>query len=212
MVNALAFFLAGGLAALALALLLRARMGFRAQRPDHYQQTGPAFDPARHLGGRVACDGVIYGPLGRVQSRFNAVMTGTWKGGIGRLHEVFHYASGAQQIREWRITVDAEGRVSAEADDIIGVAEGWVSGAALFMRYRLQLGADNGGHVLDVTDWMYLLPDGSMINRSEMRKFGFKVAELVATLRPLALGERADFAASPAAPHTAGLKPQVIPA
>ncbi|MCP4825901.1 MAG: DUF3833 domain-containing protein, partial [Shimia sp.] len=41
-----------------------------------------------------------------------------------------------------------------------------------------------GGHVLDVTDWMYHTGDGVIINRSQMRKFGIKVAELVATMRP----------------------------
>ena len=37
---------------------------------------------------------------------------------------------------------------------------------------------------LDVVDWMYLTPDGTIMNRSQFRKFGIKVAELVATLRP----------------------------
>ena len=43
---------------------------------------------------------------------------------------------------------------------------------------------DSGGHTLDVTDWLYLAENGAILNRSEMRKFGIKVAELVATMRP----------------------------
>jgi hypothetical protein len=31
---------------------------------------------------------------------------------------------------------------------------------------------------------MYLMPNGTIINRSQFRKFGIKVAELVATMRP----------------------------
>ena len=38
--------------------------------------------------------------------------------------------------------------------------------------------------MLDVTDWLYLAQNGVIVNRSEMRKFGIKVAELVATMRP----------------------------
>ena len=34
-----------------------------------------------------------------------------------------------------------------------------------------------------VTDWMYLVENGTVINRSQFRKFGVKVAELVATMR-----------------------------
>ncbi len=37
-----------------------------------------------------------------------------------------------------------------------------------------------------VTDWMYLADNGTIVNRSQFRKFGFKVAELVATMRPVA--------------------------
>jgi len=58
------------------------------------------------------------------------------------------------------------------------------SGASACMRYRIRLPKDAGGHVLSVVDWMYLTENGSIINRSEMRKFGIKVAELVATMRP----------------------------
>jgi len=52
------------------------------------------------------------------------------------------------------------------------------------MNYRIRLEPQAGGHVLSVTDWMYLLDNGTLMNRSEFRKFGLKVAELVATLRP----------------------------
>jgi hypothetical protein len=38
--------------------------------------------------------------------------------------------------------------------------------------------------VLDVTDWMYLMENGTIINRSQFRKWGVKVAELIATMRP----------------------------
>ncbi len=46
------------------------------------------------------------------------------------------------------------------------------------------------GHVLDVTDWMYLMENGTIMNRSQFRKFGIKVAELVATMRPVAVEAR----------------------
>jgi hypothetical protein len=32
---------------------------------------------------------------------------------------------------------------------------------------------------------MYLMQNGTIINRSQFRKFGIKVAELVATMRPI---------------------------
>jgi len=38
-------------------------------------------------------------------------------------------------------------------------------------------------------------PNGSVINRNQFRKFGFKVAELVATMRPLTDAEAMEKAA-----------------
>ena len=53
------------------------------------------------------------------------------------------------------------------------------------MRYRIKLPETIGGHVLNTVDWMYITPDGTIINRSQFRKFGFRVAELVASIRPV---------------------------
>jgi hypothetical protein len=51
------------------------------------------------------------------------------------------------------------------------------------LNYRIRLPESAGGHVLDTTDWMYLTENGTIINRSQFRKYGLKVAELVATMR-----------------------------
>ena len=129
-------------------------------------------------------EGVIFGPTGRVASRFTAEMQGDWHQGGGTLLESFTYAGGGGQNREWIISDTGPGRFTATAADILGEATGEYDGAALRMRYRLRLDADAGGYILDVTDWLYLAPDGTILNKSEMRKFGIKVAELVATIRP----------------------------
>ena len=60
----------------------------------------------------------------------------------------------------------------------------WVDFDPRYQRvYRLRLPEESGGHVLDAVDWMYLTPNGTVVNRSQFRKFGIKVAELVATMR-----------------------------
>ena len=51
------------------------------------------------------------------------------------------------------------------------------------LKYRIRLLPEAGGHVLNVTDWMYLMENGTIMNRSQFTKFGVKVAELVATMR-----------------------------
>jgi ketosteroid isomerase-like protein len=172
-------------AALALvAVWLRARLwAFAAQRPEDYAATAPAIDIREALNGPLACEGVIFGPTGRVTSRFTADFHAEWDGDTGRMREHFRYDSGATQDREWTLTLSSDGRIRATAPDVVGAGEGRQEGAAVRLRYRIRLPADAGGHVLDTVDWMYLVGDGRIVNRSQFRKFGIKVAELVATMR-----------------------------
>ncbi len=157
--------------------------GFRAQVPADYAGQGPQFDLREHLKGPILCEGVIYGPLGRVSSRFVADMEATWDGDTGTMTEHFRYDSGATQTRQWRLTLGKGGAIRAEADDVEGAGVGWASGPTVLLKYRIRLPENAGGHVLDTTDWMYLCDNGTVINRSQFRKFGIKVAELVATMR-----------------------------
>lgn len=160
-------------------------IGFAAQSPADYADTGPAFDIRVHLGGEMISEGLLFGPTGKVATRFVAKMSGKWNGASATLAEEFRYSSGGGQSREWAITMGKAGAFTATASDIVGVAQGQVSGATVRMTYRLRLSPDAGGHVLDVVDWLYLVEDGTILNKSEMRKFGVKVAELVATIRPV---------------------------
>jgi hypothetical protein len=172
-------------AALVLGLILVAGRftGFRSQRPEQFAGQGPQFDLREHLNGPILCEGVIYGPLGRISSRFVADMEARWDGNKGVMTEHFRYDSGATQSREWRLTLGNDGRIRADADDVEGSGEGWVSGPSVLLKYRIRLPEDAGGHVLDTTDWMYLVENGTIMNRSQFRKYGIKVAELVATMR-----------------------------
>ena len=157
---------------------------FRAQAPGDYEGApGEMLDLRTHLNGAIVCEGVIYGPTGRVTSRFVGEFHAEWDGNHGVMKEHFTYSDGSTQDREWQLTLGNDGRVRALAADVVGEGEGWQSGPALKLRYRIRLPEDAGGHVLDTTDWMYLAPNGTIVNRSQFRKFGIKVAELVATMR-----------------------------
>jgi len=157
--------------------------GFMAQRPADYSGEAPPFDIRTQLSGELLMEGVIYGPTGRVSARFVADAQARWSGNRCVMTEDFRYESGRRQRREWRLTLGNDGAIRAEADDVPGGGLGRQSGSAVVLRYPIRLPDDAGGHVLKVTDWMYLMPNGTIMNRSQFRKFGFKVAELVATIR-----------------------------
>lgn len=158
--------------------------GFRGQRIDDFDGTTPVLDPRSRLTGPMLCEGVLYGPTGQVATRFVADMNARWDDDGGVIDEYFRYDSGTTQTRQWRLQLGPDGAVTGEADDIIGQARGRQVGSALVLEYRIRLPESAGAHVLDVTDWMYLGENGTIVNRSQFRKFGIRVAELVATIRP----------------------------
>lgn len=179
------FLVLGVVLALVGVALFSRYMAFQAQSPEDYAALEPAVDVRRNLSGPILCEGVIYGPTGRVASRFVAEMEGRWEGNTGVLSEHFRYDGGRTQDREWRLQLGNDNSIRAEADDLVGTGHGTQSGNSVRLNYRIKLPPESGGHELDVTDWMYLVENGTIINRSQFRKFGIKVAELVATMRPM---------------------------
>lgn len=166
------------------ALLVRVWfMSFRGQRPDEYIGLGPDLDLRHHLNGENICEGVIFGPTGRMTSRFHATMTGRWQGDDGMIDVDFVFDGGATQSRSWHLTLEDGGRVIAEAEDTKGRGHGRITGPTLQLLYTIVLPDDAGGHTMKVTDWMYLTEAGTILNRSQFRKGGILAAELVATIR-----------------------------
>jgi len=185
MMSPLVSFIAGAVLALTLIALFLRLTSFRSQKPADLAGLGPSFDLRKHLSGPIQCEGVIYGPTGKVASRFVADMEGVWDGNTGVLNERFHYDSGRVQDRHWKLSIGNDGSIRAEAPDVIGVGQGTIEGPGVCLRYRIKLDEAAGGHVLDVVDWMYLMENGTIMNRSQFSKFGITVAELVATMRPV---------------------------
>lgn len=154
---------------------------FRAQRPKDYAAEQPLVDLPTLLRGEYRAHGLIFDYTGRANTRFTATIVGTFDEAGGTLAERFAYeGSNTVDTREWQIRFTGPETFTATAADVEGPAEGVVAGNAIRMAYRLRLPERAGGHVLDVVDWLYVMEDGTIINRSDMRKFGIKAAELFA--------------------------------
>ncbi|MFK7877479.1 MAG: DUF3833 family protein [Paracoccaceae bacterium] len=159
---------------------------FLSQTPDNYA-AGKAgqFDIRTQFNGPILCEGVIFGLTGKVSSRFEAEFECNWTGNRCVMTETFRYDDGSVQNRAWKLDLGNDGKIKATAEDVVGTGTGTQMGDAVQLKYKLKLPEASGGHVLDVVDWMYLAPNGAIINRSQFRKYGIQVAELVATMRPL---------------------------
>lgn len=177
------FFCLGAVVVMACFLARRQLAAFPAQKPSDYFDDYTILDMKERLNGNMVCEGVIFGPLGRVTSSFVADFNVAWDGDTAEIKEHFVYDDNSTQDRVWTITLGEGGSFTATAPDVPGVGRGRQCGSTIHMRYPITLPSDVGGHTLQTVDWIYLTKDGTMINRSQFRKFGVKVAELVATIR-----------------------------
>lgn len=156
---------------------------FKNQKISQFKSDSKIFDIRKVLEGNMVAEGMVYGISGRLSSTFTAQFLGNWANNEGSFIENFQFSTGKNQIRKWNLIIDSNGKIIGTADDIIGKAVGQQYGSAVMLSYKLKLSEDLGGHVIKVIDWMHLLENDTIFNRSEFRKFGFKVGELVATFR-----------------------------
>jgi len=78
---------------------------------------------------------------------------------------------------------DGPGRWRGRAGDVVGEAIGEVAGNALRWRYRLNLAVDGSVYEVSFDDWMYLMDEDTLINRSSMSKFGVEWGQVTLFFR-----------------------------
>ena len=81
----------------------------------------------------------------------------------------------------WTLKKQPDGTFRGTADDVVGEAIGEVAGNALRWRYVLALPVDDKVYNVDFDDWMFLMDDKVMMNRSYMSKWGFNLGEVTLT-------------------------------
>ncbi len=169
-----------------LALLLASLVlvaGCAAPRVDSYRDEKPVLDLREYFDGEIEAHGMFQDRSGKVLKRFNVAIKGSWSGDVGTLEEDFVYSDGTTERRVWTITRIDEHNYIGTAGDVVGEARGEAFGNALRWRYVLALDVDGKTWHMDFDDWMFLVDDKVMLNRSEMRKFGFRVGEVTLSFR-----------------------------
>ena len=145
---------------------------------NRYAAEKPELDLRRYFNGTLDAHGMFQDRSGDVVKRFHVVIDARWQGDTGTLDERFTYSDGSTQRRVWTLTRHDAHRYSGRADDVVGEARGEASGNALRWRYVLSLPVDGKVYHVDFDDWMYLIDDKVMLNRSVMSKFGFRLGEV----------------------------------
>ena len=160
-------------------LLLGLLVGCSSPNLQDYQQTQPEFKLEQFFNGKLTAYGMVFDRSGKLIRRFTAEMQATWQGDQGTIEEWFKFDDGETSERVWQLTRHPDNRYTGTAGDVIGTAEGAVSGSAFYWRYQLQLPIGEREVVVTLDDWMYLMDQQRLFNRSEIIKFGIRFGEVL---------------------------------
>lgn len=158
-------------------------VGCTTVTPMDYRGEQPTLDLVRYFDGTIDGWGMVQDRSGKVMRRFHVVIEARWAGSVGTLDETFAWSDGGQEKRVWTLTKVDANRYTGTAGDVVGTAQGEAHGNALQWRYVLKLPEAQGGWEVDLDDWMYLVDERIMLNRSVIRKFGIRFGDITIAFR-----------------------------
>lgn len=148
---------------------------------EQYRNERPLLDLRTYLNGTIDAWGVFQGRSGAVEKRFHVLIDASWRGDTGTLDERFTWSDGSQSRRVWTLVRQSDGSFRGHAADVVGAAVGEAAGNALRWRYVLALPVGGRVYHVDLDDWMFLMDDKVMINRSSMSKWGLGLGQITLT-------------------------------
>jgi|LauGreSBDMM110SN_4_FD.fasta_scaffold33570_2 hypothetical protein len=152
--------------------------------PKSYQNNTPNLDIRKYLSGNIKAWGTLEDRSGKITRRFTVDMVGTWKGNEGILQEHFQFDDATKDSRTWKINFTDQNNFIATAGDVVGIAKGEQYGNAMRMSYVLDLKLDSGkNYHVSLDDWMYLIDEKTLINKSTIKKFGITFGKLTIFFR-----------------------------
>ena len=147
-----------------------------------YKAEKPRLDLAQYFNGTIDGWGMFQDRSGKVVKRFYVRIDATWSGNEGTLDEHFEYSDGEKQNRVWKLVRNGD-RYVGTAGDVVGEGQGAAAGNAFNLKYVLALPVDGRVWNVDMDDWMFLIDEQTVLNRTTMSKFGLRVGEVTLSFR-----------------------------
>ncbi|WP_199524399.1 DUF3833 domain-containing protein [Pseudoalteromonas sp. bablab_jr011] len=152
---------------------------------DYYKGTEPEFNFKRFFSGELKAYGVVQDHKGELTRKLVVDMQASWQGSQGVIDEQFVYDDGETQTRTWYITLNDDGSISGTASDVVGEAKGDSNGSVFYWTYSVELPYNDSALVVNFDDWMYLVTQSRLINRTAIDKFGVEVGEVTLVIEKI---------------------------
>lgn len=166
-----------------LAGLCLALAGCTNMKPEQFANQQPALALEEYFQGHTRAYGLVEDRFGNVKRRFTVDIKGEWDGKVLTLTEDFLWSDGEVEQRIWHLTRQSPNDWEGTTADAIGTAKGRLFGNAYNMVYDFNLKMDDSRLKVRFDDWMFLMPDGVLLNRATMSKFGVHLATVTIAFR-----------------------------
>lgn len=143
-----------------------------------YEGTTPELRLEQFFNGNLRAFGILQNRSGKVTRKFSADILASWKNNTGTLDETFYFDDGEVSKRLWTLTDQGNGHYTGTAGDVVGEAKGSVVGSAFNWHYTLSIPYKEKTIDVRLNDWLYLVSEDKLINRTKLTKFGFEVGQL----------------------------------
>ena len=162
---------------IALSLFVLSACG-TAMKAEDFANSQPRLEIETFFAGKVKAWGMFEDRFGKVRRQFTVDIDGAWDGRQLVLDERFLYSDGEREQRVWTIVKTGEHTYTGTAGDVIGTAQGKSYGNALNWAYDMNLKVDDGTWKVSFDDWMFLQPDGVLLNRAVVRRWGIVIGSV----------------------------------
>ncbi|WP_247878601.1 DUF3833 domain-containing protein [Niveispirillum sp. SYP-B3756] len=168
---------------LPLLALLTVLTGCDTMKPEQFAKQTPALALEEYFQGQTRAYGIVEDRFGNVRRQFVVDIKGAWNGRELTLDENFDWSDGEKERRVWVLTRQGPNQWEGRTQDAIGTAKGVLSGNAYNMVYDFNLKMGEGRTKVRFDDWMFLMPDGMLLNKATISKFGIHLATVTIAFR-----------------------------
>lgn len=155
-----------------------------SMKVSEFQSGRPVLDPTEFFTAHTRSSGVMENRGGAPVKRVATTTAGHWEGATLHLEQDLVLGDAESQHRSWRIRKLDAHHYEATANDMVGMASGEAYGNVFHWSFTLALSPGNPLANVQMSQWMYLQPDGrTLVNHSTIRKFGIVVAQVTEQFR-----------------------------
>lgn len=152
-------------------------------RPKQFEGKSPRFVPEQYFAGKSHGTGAIFVPKRSIRYTFTVDLEGKQEGDLFNLYEDLRFSTGENFKRVYTFKKLDDHNYDMRCPDLKGPAKLESYGDTVKLTYSLKQTLDGKTITLHFDDWMFLQPDGVVLNRAYGTKFGLNAAELMMSIR-----------------------------